>query len=73
VCKKGTELYWEDHDVTTTQLKQDLDQAVATLQQADANLPGAAQANKIMTAIQQACETPLIINILAAILTSRGF
>lgn len=59
--------------MVSQQLKQDIDEAVAFVEQNDPMLPGAAKANQVLTALQAAAETPLVLNILAAILTSKGF
>ena len=59
--------------MTPNQLRSDIDQAKAFVQSLDQSLPGACQANRILDRLAAAAETPLVLDIVAAILTEKGY
>jgi hypothetical protein len=59
--------------MSTTDLKNDIDTAVQTIQKLDQNLPGATSLNTLLSKLQAASERPLVLTLLAAALTQEGF
>jgi hypothetical protein len=58
--------------VTTTELKADIDAAVAAVTKIDRGLPGAARLNALVARLQACAEKPLVLTLLTALLSEEG-